>query len=373
MIRYKVFNQKTYAKIKNKILVSEPSEVFKGTWFHNCNYQNNPGYKFEDIIDLEVALIPDNFHFEIMNCWINQIEKPVDQLPFPVFCVVFTKQNGNFYVQFQISHDDNDEEWREQIKWIYEYFIDEIRKQVSCMDNASFFELATPYDPFYYISFQDSHSCTIEEAFNHALPKIHVLIRNTTHALQGMDRFIKVLEFWTKNKNNNQESNWHDFFVEHNWVLSQCFSLPFIFLKDKAYAGGKALNNRNGSILDFIYKNNLFENVAILEIKTPLTQLTGQEYRNGAFSMSYDLSGSICQLLNYKDRLQKEFYVNRFNSKTAFQALNPKCILLIGTIESLDDAEKQSFELFRSELKSIEIITYDELFEKINLLKELLT
>nr|WP_237391814.1 Shedu immune nuclease family protein [Paenibacillus dendrobii] len=168
------------------------------------------------------------------------------------------------------------------------------------------------------------------------------------------------------------ESTWHEFFIQHNWVLSQCFSLPFILFKDKAYAGGKDLSNRGGSLLDFIYKNNLFENVAIIEIKTPLTKLIGQEYRSGVFSMSADLSGSLNQLLHYKDRLQKEFFVNRYNSKTVFHALNPKCILLIGALDSLNDSEKQNFELFRSELRSIEIITYDELFEKVNLLKDLL-
>jgi len=373
MLKYEIIDQITYLEIKNKTLISEPSALLSGTLFHNCVFRDNPGFKYEDIIDLEIASIPDDFHFEIMNCLMNQIEKPVEQLPFPVFCVVFTKENNSFYVQFQLSHDDNDDEWRTQIKWIYEYFITEIQKQVSFIDNAAFVQIATEYDPNYYIKFLDKNSRTIGEAFNNALPKIHELIKNTQHALQGMDKFIRVLDFWNKNKSNRQESNWHDFFVEHNWILSQCFSLPFILFKDKAYAGGKDLSNRNGSVLDFIYKNNLFENVAILEIKTPLTQLLGQEYRNGAFSMSSDLTGSICQLLNYKDRLQKEYYVNRINSKTVFQALNPKCILLIGTLEGLDDTKKQNFELFRSELRSIEIITYDELFEKINLLKVLLT
>ena len=40
--------------------------------------------------------------------------------------------------------------------------------------------------------------------------------------------------------------------------------------------------------------------------------------------------------------------------------------------ESMSAEGKRSFELFRTELKNVEVITYDELFEKIRLLLSLL-
>jgi Domain of unknown function (DUF4263) len=110
--------------------------------------------------------------------------------------------------------------------------------------------------------------------------------------------------------------------------------LPFILFKEKAYVGGKDISNGNGSLLDFIYKNNLFDNIALLEIKTPQTPIIGKEYRNNVFSISAELTGSINQLLNYKDKIQKEYYTSRFNSKTSYQSLNPKCILLVGTLSN---------------------------------------
>ncbi|MEC0234878.1 DUF4263 domain-containing protein [Paenibacillus kribbensis] len=366
MLNYKIEGEKTFMNINHKTIVGYWDNSLKGVLFQSDFIA--PEYKYKDIINIRHMDIPNNFHFEIMG---NHTEEPFDKLPYPAFCVTFSKEIDIFFVQFQISFDDDDE-WRTQIKWIYEYYIAELKKQVSFMDNVQFVEIPSEYGPSCYVKCCENNSTTIGEALNEALSKLNELFLKTHYALQGIDKFMKVIDFWYKNKENSMESTWHEFFIQHNWVLSQCFSLPFILFKDKAYAGGKDLSNRGGSVLDFIYKNNLFENVAILEIKTPLTQLIGQEYRNSVFSISADLSGSLNQLLHYKDRLQKEYYVNKYNTKTAFHALNPKCVLLIGTLEGLGESEKQNFELFRSELRTIEIITYDELFEKIKLLKDLL-
>lgn len=372
MLEYKTDNYKVYLTINQKTIIGQKFDYMEGFIFENCAMPDNTGYKYEDIVELKLNDIPNNFHFEIMNCFINQIERPIDKVPFPAFTVMFSRQNDNFYVQFQLTHDDIDDEWRRKIRWVYEHFILELKNQVNIIDDAVFVELPSKYDSFYYVKFAITRSRTIGEAFNEALPKLNDLFINTDHALLGMNRFIKVTDFWKKNKYNNVESIWHEFFTTHNWVLSQCFALPFILFNDKAYAGGKDISNKNGSILDFIYRNKLYENVSILEIKTPSTAIIGHEYRDGVISISSELTGAINQLLHYKDRLQKEYYISQYNSNDSFQALNPKCILIIGSISSLTIREKQNFELFRSELKSIEIITYDELFEKISLLKELL-
>jgi hypothetical protein len=82
------------------------------------------------------------------------------------------------------------------------------------------------------------------------------------------------------------------------------------------------------------------------------------------------LSGSINQLLSYKDTIQKDYYGLISNSQSKFELINPKCILICGNLkDSLKNEEhKSSFELFRKNLKDIEIITYDELFSKIEIL-----
>ena len=54
-------------------------------------------------------------------------------------------------------------------------------------------------------------------------------------------------------------------------------------------------------------------------------------------------------------------------------AFDPKCVLIVGNSEAelRRDIERRSFELFRTGLKDVEIVTYDELFRKIEVLARL--
>lgn len=372
MLNYKIKNQECELLLDHGKIFGEFRDYFEGYHFDNCPFMGNIGYKYEMIKDILISTIPDNFHFQIMDCFANECEAPIDQLPYPFFSVIFSKYEDDFCVQFQLSFDDNEDEWRKNIRWIYEYYIEALKNQINMAIGIKFIKIDFKYEPGYYIRISDNNSNTLDEAFNRALPKLNEILVNTELALQGIDKFVRVLAFWDNNKSNHQENVWHNFFIDYSWILSQCFSSPFILFEDKAYVGGKDISNKNGNLLDFIYKNNLFDNIALLEIKTPQTALIGKEYRNNVFSISAELSGAINQLLNYKDKFQKEYYINRFNSETSYQLLNPKCILLVGTLFNLKNTERISFELFRSELKSIEIITYDELFEKVKLIKDIL-
>jgi len=121
-----------------------------------------------------------------------------------------------------------------------------------------------------------------------------------------------------------------------------------------------------------LYQNKITKNVSLIEIKTPETKLMGSEYRNGIYAISSELSGSINQLLSYKDEIQKNYYsVLRDGT---YQLINPKCILIIGNITGsyVNEDKKSSFEIFRKNLKDVEIATYDELFCKIELFLNLL-
>lgn len=105
----------------------------------------------------------------------------------------------------------------------------------------------------------------------------------------------------------------------------------------------------------------------LIEIKNPQAPLLGMKYRH-VYSLSCDMSGAINQILMYKDLCQKNYYSLARNTKERFESLNPKCLLIIGCTESLSIEEKDTFELFRNEMKSVEVITFDELFEKIRIL-----
>lgn len=146
--------------------------------------------------------------------------------------------------------------------------------------------------------------------------------------------------------------------------MAQIFACPCTIFADKAYVGGKGINNSGGNLCDFIYQNSLSQNVALIEIKTPCTELIGNQYR-GTYSFSYDLSGAVNQVLNYRDKLTKEYYSLCHQGSEPFEVLSPKCVVIIGKMASLTPGQVAAFENFRNSLGNVLILTFDELYQRI--------
>lgn len=184
----------------------------------------------------------------------------------------------------------------------------------------------------------------------------------------------RVLDVWNKHHDNASEEFWQQTISANAFVLSQVFSYPVLIVRGKAFVGGKAIDNAGGKVLDFPLKNNLTDNVALLEIKTPTTKLLGPEYRNGVYSIGSEVSGAIGQVAGYRDSLLKNYFALRHESSSDFEAFSPKCVVLAGNLgaQFASQAERRSFELFRNELSHVTIVSFDELFAKVRVLLELL-
>jgi hypothetical protein len=183
-----------------------------------------------------------------------------------------------------------------------------------------------------------------------------------------------ILKIWEQNKENSCENFWQKLFIENSIILSQVFSYPIILLQGSAYTGGKKMDNTGGTLVDFLLINNLSQNTALVEIKTPKTKLLGSLYRGGIYNTSPEINGAVLQISNYKDFFTKDYYRLKSESGKEFYAFNPQCVVIAGTLETeiIEPPQKKSFELFRNGLKDIQLITYDELFGKIQILIELL-
>mgnify|MGYP001615921967 CR=1 FL=1 len=202
------------------------------------------------------------------------------------------------------------------------------------------------------------------------MKNINLEDRNRISFLLGLMNIKNLLEIWENNKDNSQEEFWQERLMQNSWALSNIFSQPSIIIAGKPFMGGKGINNIGGSYQDFLYKNSITNNVCIIEIKTPVTKILGQLYRNEAYSMSSEITGALNQLSTNKNKFLHEFVNLKYNTKMdfgEFNAYNPKGYLILGNASlELDDNNKlKSFELFRNGLSNVEIITFDELFEKI--------
>lgn len=170
----------------------------------------------------------------------------------------------------------------------------------------------------------------------------------------------------------DDEEYWQNLFTDNPNILFSIIPSVGQIICKKPYMGGKAINNSGGSISDFFFKCGT-RNVSIIEIKKPTTKLITSGYRNGVFSPSEELSSAVVQLRNQKDTLLKEYYIQKGNSEMQdiyFDAYDPKTYLIIGNTISLEENEIKSFELYRNGLKDIEIITFNEIVDKLVLISE---
>jgi len=310
-------------------------------------------YTIDDFPDSRIELLIDPIR-------IGYEPKILENVPYPFFSFKVGIENQQFIISFkalqEIGYDEN---WDK--KWTNEFYFDNFSKVLKD-DN----DLKISYDKDMFLSLElclEVSEKKIEDAVNKAIYRVKEVIDKVESSINGLSDFFEVLDVWKKKKTHKNELFWHNLLKKYSWLLSLIINEPTIIFEDEAYIGGKSIQNKNGNVIDFIYKNKLSNNVALIEIKTPQTKLIGRAYRN-TYTLSSDLTGSINQLLNYKDSFQKNYYSLNNNSSSTFNLISPNSYLIIGNQENLSKEEKECFELYRKNLNGITIITFDELFEK---------
>lgn len=183
--------------------------------------------------------------------------------------------------------------------------------------------------------------------------------------------FKKLLE--RKLNNNKLEKDWENLLKENPWIISNLFSTPVFLFQNQAYAGGKEINNTNGKVTDFLFKNDFTDNVAIIELKTHKTDLLSNKPYRGkdVYSLSPELSGAVNQVLNQRQNLIQEFVQLRTKEEW-FESYNPKCLIIAGTTKGLPEHGTKSFDIFRNNLHGVEIVTFDELLKKLEFFHDLI-
>jgi hypothetical protein len=208
------------------------------------------------------------------------------------------------------------------------------------------------------------------------LDKLNVTNLQQIRSIIGITALKASLHIWEANKDNPDEEFWQKTLEENSFVLSQIFAHPIVIVRGKAYVGGKSIFNSGGNLVDFLGKTSISKNAVLIEIKTPTTDLLGKQYRGNSYSISTDLSGAVVQIASYKSSLQNQ-YQDLFNGTETdiSEAFEPTCAVIVGNYgKEIENSpiKKKSLGLFRSHLKDIKVLTYDELFGKVQLLVDLL-
>ena len=99
-----------------------------------------------------------------------------------------------------------------------------------------------------------------------------------------------------------------------------------------------------------------------------------KEYRKGVYGPHKDLNNAITQALDQCYQLQSELPTLKYNSRQYdLESYNIRCIVIAGRTPSNEEDKKKSLERFRNNLRSVTIVTYDEILESLKTLHRFLS
>lgn len=219
-----------------------------------------------------------------------------------------------------------------------------------------------PYVLTEYISIEENKSKFLEKLSFEQANDIYTRLRQK----------ITNVKIMKENINNSSEKFWQDFFTKNPNMLFSIIPSIFQIVCEQPYLGGKAIDNSGGKVSDYLYKFGT-RNSCLIEIKTPVTDLVSNSYRDSYYPPSTELTGAIIQIRKQKDKFMKDYNTLKTESQEKgihFDAYDPKCYVIIGNSDKLTPEQRADFELFRNSLKDIEVITFTELIQKLELLSQ---
>lgn len=168
------------------------------------------------------------------------------------------------------------------------------------------------------------------------------------------------------------EDWWQKFFSNNKWIFGYGLNYQILqTIQEQPQYTGANVTGSGGQRGDFLQSTTASVSFTVLvEIKKPSTALLKEEYRNGAWNVTEELSGGVAQVQANAMRWEVEGSRSDGNrdkvegEHSAF-TVRPKGIVVIGNTAQLDTRDKRnSFELFRRNLNDPEILTFDELLER---------
>ena len=200
-----------------------------------------------------------------------------------------------------------------------------------------------------------------------------------------LEEFEKLLNdkeyFELKVSGSKKEVVWQNFFEKNTWIFG--YGLSYIFqtnLDDKKIeqvVKGYDFNSSGKRVDGLLKTSGLINSLCFVEIKTHETKLLHEEYRKNCWNISKELSGAISQIQNtvalstqnIYGKIQVEDNQGNLTGEEVFN-FHPKSFLVVGKLDEFRNEhgvnlhKYRSFELFRKNIVSPEIITFDELYER---------
>lgn len=210
---------------------------------------------------------------------------------------------------------------------------------------------------------------------------------NTGYRKQQLDIFHRLLYSGymldykrdvLKKPNTKDETAWQLFFDRNPWIFGYGLSYRFLSILQREFsASDTTAAGKDEVISDFLLGDPRF--TTFVELKKPDTPLFGSDKnRSGSWCLSEELTWAVSQILEQKAsgqlKIESTKELRDANDQLITQcACDPKIILIIGCWDQVERSsdthgikviKRKTFELFRRDSRNIEIITYDELYER---------
>lgn len=183
------------------------------------------------------------------------------------------------------------------------------------------------------------------------------------------------------NIQNGEEHIWHHFLKNNDWIIGLNTDLRFIYdILDEQKIG---IENSKGSESPIVDLLGISEFTTLIELKhssSDIFKKTKSKGRANTWDFTSDFIEGISQCLGQKNEIQNSFknktFVKDDNTrlkKDGIENIDPKSILIVGNkktefpINELDNTnilKNNTLERFRRNNRNIDIITFDELFER---------
>jgi hypothetical protein len=160
------------------------------------------------------------------------------------------------------------------------------------------------------------------------------------------------------------EVQWQDFFEREQWVFG--YGLDYRVMRQfgrEMTVGGGGSDNQNKPVIDFLM--SFTDYTVLVEIKTPDTPIftASRRGRAGTWEFSREFMSAVSQIIEQKAECTEVLTARTRNAKS---------ILVIGSRDEFSRSEnsrttkviRDTFELFRRDNRSIDIVTFDELLER---------
>ena len=190
---------------------------------------------------------------------------------------------------------------------------------------------------------------------------------------QGLEEYEKhmLLKDWCK-------TEWQDFFDRQQWVFG--YGLDYRVMRQfdrEMTVGGGGTDNQNKPVIDFLM--SFTDYTVLVEIKKPDTPIfrASRGGRAGTWEFSSEFMSAFSQIVEQKAEwlifAQTADHYNKAGAEIlSARTRNTKSILVIGSRDEFlyadnpraANVKRDTFELFRRENRNIDIVTFDELFER---------